>query len=92
MAIKFKPGDVFKLQPKARVTWLTFAVYGPDSSAIRACRCDSPLGMELLAWIAAGKPKEHPCRTDVVRAMFTEFYEHQLESAVLEREATICNQ
>ena len=83
MAIPFKPGDKFKITPKARITWLTFAVYGPDSRAIRAVRCDSPLGKTLLQWLADGKPADTQPLCDVVNAMSTEFYEHTLTNAVL---------
>ena len=82
MAIKFKPGDVFRLTPRAKITWLTVTVYGPTDPTILALRTDTPRGQSLLAWIAKGKPaNEQPARTHEFYRECREFYEDDLTKA-----------
>jgi hypothetical protein len=81
---KFKSGEVFKLKPTARVTWLTFANH--TGSGITAVRCDSEAGKKLIAWIAADKPEmsyadQHEM-TKQVSAQGRDFWPHDLETAV----------
>lgn len=79
---KFTPGQVFKLKPNARISWLTFA--NMDGSCVQAVRLDSPVGKQIYDWLMAGGDRTRKPVTyeDVTKAAH-EFWPHDLKTAEL---------
>lgn len=79
---KFTPGQVFKLRPNARISWLTFA--NMDGSCVQAVRLDSDIGKKLYAWLMAGGDSANkPCSYGDVVDVAKEFWPHDLDLAEL---------
>jgi hypothetical protein len=62
----YNPGDIIKLTARAKIKWLVFSVRDERPFAIRAVRCDDPIGKILLQWVANGRLKsDQPNRQQV---------------------------
>jgi hypothetical protein len=81
---KFKPGEMFKLAPTARVQWI--AISNQDMGCIKAVRASSDYGKRVLVWMEAGMPdneERQALRRDLGWSNPTTFYAHNLETAEL---------
>jgi hypothetical protein len=79
---KFTPGQIFKLAPHARISWLVFG--NLDQSCVQAVRMDTDLGKRLHDWLMAGGDRSNKPATyeEVVKAA-RDFWPHDLEGAEL---------
>ena len=77
---KFKPGEKFKLTPKARVTWL--ATVNLNRSCVRAIRTDCAIGKAICAWLDNNKSGPLPFSNKDLYIASNEFWPHHLEKAV----------
>jgi hypothetical protein len=79
---KFTPGQVFKLSPNARISYLAFA--NMDGSCVQALRLDSEVGQKIYAWLMAGGDKSNkPATYQEVARVAHCFWPHDLETAEL---------
>jgi hypothetical protein len=81
---KLRSGDLFKLNPAARVKWLAIRIM--DYDEVKAVRTDSEYGKRVLAWMGAGRPNNDEGKAlarDFGWSNPSTFQSRQLDSAVL---------